>query len=532
MNKSSVFIIDKDINLLDTISKRFMLEPNCEVKGVAQTGFEAYQKIQTIKPDFVVINAPLFDLDIVQLINALKAIKQDTILIGVLDAENPALRQQLQSTGIKDIFIKPYDMENLVKTINGYIMKMNNTIEEQSFVSTFTMSKFGEAQNNVNQPQNPFNLSQPQNPINPQLQNPFTGASQYGGIPFGGGVAQPQPQMQPEPRVLGGGIMQQQPQMSMPMPMQVPMEVENSLMNNGGGFKTIKQSIIAINCPKGGVGKTTISTNIATALSMVKIGKQPLKVLLVDMDLDFGDACTIFNLQPRPNIMNWVSDINSRLMKDPNAEVQYTQAQIEQYLLTYPKTGLKILAAPPSCNDILDVTDKVLKIIIENLKSNTHFDVIIFDTGNNLNNHTLYTLFAVHSVFEIITMDVTAMKDLNTQIKSLRGVGFPMDKLKLVVNRLPKNDKEFSIEEISNALGFQNVVGVIPEYDKVRVRNNAGEPMVLDARDNPFTIAIKNLANTMIGVNLFSKSKSVSGGNSAKSLNPISDFFGKIFGKK
>lgn len=512
MIKTGVFIVDKDVNLIDAVSKRFLLESDCEIKGVAQTGFEAYQKIQASKPDIIVLNTPLVDVEVTQLISAIKTLNPDVTFICVFDTENPSIRQHLQSIGIENILVKPYDTEYLIRTVKDCIARKHNINKNSTSVSPFTMSQ-------LNRPDNTTPAQQPQQPQNPFEQNPFMQQNPFattppiGGVPFGSPSSPSSPFTgAAEQHGLNMGTFTpqfQQPQMGM-----------------GSGFKTIKQAIFAIHCPKGGVGKTSVSTNVATAFSMVKIGKQPLRVLLVDMDLEFGDVCITLGMQPRPSIMNWVADIKSKLEKGIT-NIQYTQAQIEQFLITYPKTGLKVLAAPPSHNDVVEITDQAIKIILENLKNNGNFDIIIFDCGNNTNNYTLFTLLAAHAVYEIITMDLSAMSDLNMLLKTLRGIGFPMDKIKLVINRLPKNDKEFSIEEIANALGISNVAGVIPEYEKVRVRNNAGEPLVLDAKDNPFTVSIKNLCNTMMGVNLFTKARVV-GGNT----NSAGGIFSRLFKKR
>ena len=124
-----------------------------------------------------------------------------------------------------------------------------------------------------------------------------------------------------------------------------------------GGFRTLKQTVIAVNCPKGGVGKTTISKELAIAYSSVKVAGQPLKVCLVDCDLDFGDVASMLNLQPYPNIHHWISDIRQRLRENPRGEIRYTQQQIEKYLIAHP-TGLKILAAPTNHSEALDISEK------------------------------------------------------------------------------------------------------------------------------------------------------------------------------
>lgn len=528
--KKTVILIDRDINLHESIKKRLLLESQLELTYATASGYDAYQKFQEMNSDMLIINIPLLDCDAIQLINAVKAIKENTVIITVLEVEDLTLRSQLQSLGIKAIITKPLILENLISELKKYGQAIDTAMQDVVVTKQFNIgsvnanpgvqnnnftnfyqenankaktSQFGNLgfqtqQLNNQQPteqqmpfgQQPINLFGQQN--NQQLENPFTSAN---------------------------NSYQQSSQNNL---QDTFMTLDNNQDNSHQkSIKTIKQQLLAINCSKGGVGKTTVSVNTAIGLSTVRIGKQPLKVLIADLDLDFGDVCATLGLQPQPNIMNWISDINAKLERNPNGIPQYTQSQIEQYLLTY-KTGLKILAAPSNHSDLVDVTDKAVQIIIENLKANGGFDVIIFDTGNNTAGYTMYALFTANAVYEIMTMDFTCMNDLHMLLETLKTCNFPMGKLKLVVNRLPKNNREFTIQEISNALHLE-VAGVIPDCKSVRVDNNNGNPTIL-GKENEFTTEIKNLANTMMGVNLFSKSKT----NNKKRQKP--GLLSKLFG--
>lgn len=501
--KRTVALIEKDTSVQENLIKRIMLENDLEMKISTTSGFDGYQKFQATPTDIAVINLPLPDCDGVPLINAIKSAKKDVYIIVICDIEDQMLRVNLQSLGVTDILVKPVHLENLITILKSKAYTINRNKQEDVTSQSFGIGPFGIKPGNQQNPfENAFNgqsqnaKKEENNPFDnfSSSKNPFESAHE-------GQKEQPKSQEYENNPFVGGQFREQLRGQT-----QNNDNTQEIYQSHGGGFRTIKQQILTLNCPKGGVGKTTISTNIATGLSTVRIGKQPLKVLLVDMDLEFGDVCTTLGMQPHPSIMNWISDINAKLENsgDPNYIPQYTQAQIENYLISY-KTGLKILAAPSNHSDIIDISDKVVQIIIDNLKNNSGFDIIIFDTGNNTSGYTLYSMSISSAVYEIVTMDVAAMNDLNMLLKTLRSLNFPINKMKMIINRMPKTDKEFSIQDISQALGL-DVVGVIPETPKVRVANNEGEPLIL-GRDNEFTVSIKKIGNTMLGVNLFQQGR-------------------------
>lgn len=481
--KKTVFLLDKDFTVVDSITKRFLIETEMEIKGKGSDAGSAYGDIQNIKPDLLIFSYPS-NFTASQLIDAMSTVRNDMKYLALLEPNSEDREGELRAVGIESIIKKPCngeDVINMAKNMLGIVSLdnpfMTSTAKPQPQVQS---NPFLNTNTTVNNSLSSKSIPSAFNNINGVSANssvgiPNVGASEY--------------------------------------------TTSNSALPS---FRTIKQNLIAIHCPKGGVGKTSISTNVAALLSTVRLGTQPLKVLLVDMDWSFGDDCVNFGLQPRPSVMNWIENIKNRVeMKEKPEDITFTQAQIEEYLITY-KTGLKILAAPPSHNDAINIPDYAAKIIIDNLK-NCDFDVILFDCGNNIETHTLQALMSCHSVYEVITMDISAMNDVSMLISTLKTINFPLDKAKLILNRVPKTDKEFQVEDISKALGLE-VVSVIQDCEKVRISNNAGEPLVLSKTSNSFTAGIKNVCNTMLGNNLF-KQRASSGGSKS------GGFFSRLFGR-
>lgn len=528
-----LYILDKDYQFIDSLQKRMLLENNINVVGVQADASTAYNEMTIHKPDYLVFGYPM-NFKAEQLVQAMKAVNPSIFFIAIVDKGMERFSEELYNAGIKEVFIKPVETEVVAAVIKKNIKDKENPYgtpnpfeQQKPYGNPFEVPV-------PKQSQNPFgnNFSQP---VPTQLNNPF------GNQPAPQSIPQPNSSPQQSPFGQSGAFVNQAPSFGQPTnynqaPAQGGFGTSEPEFGSSQTFKTLRQNIVAIHCPKGGVGKTSISINTATALSTVMIGKQPLKVLLVDMDWEFGDVCVNMGLKPNTNVMKWINDIQARRSVNPDADMNFTGAQIDKYLIKY-KTGLNILAAPPNHNDVVNIPSDAAKIIIENIKNNCSYDVIMFDCGNNTESYTLQALLSAHSIYEVITMDVSAMNDLSMLINTLKSIGFPMDKIKIIMNRVPKTkgDGDFSLEEISEALGGLPIAAKVPEYEKVRVQNNKGEPIVLSKNPNPFTDAIKMTANEIVGNKIFSLKKNsgrptAGEGNSPKNNGEKKGFFSRLFG--
>lgn len=568
-DKKTIVVVDPNISLLEELQRRFMLEPSYKIVGISTSGNDGFSKIQEQQPDFAVIANPLPDTDALQLLNTIGRSSPQVSKIASIESQDDNLISQCKQAGALHVLVKPYTADDLIEIMKRIEMKpsayashgpqhssqggfsqdygigqQTNQSEGGSFSQLKNaMNQFAnqQEQRNFNQGGSPqqqggfnqgFNQGGQQGPyqFNPQFQQqPFQQSQQFGyGNQFppqqhgpAGGYDQMGPGMDgggfPPPQ-MGGGFHHQQD-----MNMQGGYQPGPEFLQSQGGFRTLKQTIIAVNCPKGGVGKTTLSKELAIAFASVKVAGQPLKVCLVDCDLDFGDVASMLNLQPYPNIVHWTSDISQRLRENPKGQIRYTQQQIEsKYLITHP-TGLKVLAAPTTHSDALNITEKEIEIVIDNLKA-CDFDVIILDTGNNTKDYTLISLDKAHTILMVVTLDLTTINDATLLLNTLKSIQFPVSKIKLVINKMPRRDKDIDVTEISQVLGAP-IIGVVPEFPRIRQLNNNGTPAML-GRDNEFSEAVRKVGNKIIPV--FNRAIPPSGrGQGGKS----GGFFSNIFRK-
>lgn len=506
-NRFKVLMIDMDINLLEDMKRRFLLEPDFDSLVTTTSANEAGMIMSQLQPHIIVATNPLPDMDIVSFIGNINASMPQARVIVASEVDDPYSSSQCMQAGADYVINKPFSADKLIEVINttNRRPKMNQNNQNSNNMPNFGQNpSFNQNQNGFggnmfNQPQyhdqnmNGFG----QNPY-PQNQNPYQ--QNMGGM----GMQQnyPQQPIYQQPQQMG----QFPPpnfnhnQNGMPgayqnMELYHGMTQEAIQSSQPNGFRTFKKTTFSVFSPKGGVGKSTLSKELAAAFASVSINGQKLKVLLFDCNIDFGNAASMLRKNPYPNLTNWVSDINQRLKENRNGPIRYSKQQIEQYLITH-ESGLKLLAAPASHADSLDVTGKIIDIVIENLK-NCDFDVIVIDTGNNTKDTSLVALDKSDVILMPITLDLTTINDTKSFLDTARSIQFDTSKIKLVANEIPKN-RDIDINEISITLKLP-MVAVIPEYPKIRQLNNSGTPAVWE-KESEYSMSVKKLANMIMPV--------------------------------
>lgn len=493
-----IYCLTKDLYNVKTIQDSIKIRTNnYQFVGYNENTSIGYSEILSTHPDIVVVDYPS-DFTAQQLVEAMKVVGDITI-VALID--NPQVKGELESANIKYIIQKPINGEaffNLLSKNNSNPFMINNSPFNQAKQPLNNSNPFAMPNNTNNNVSN--NNSFVNNPIN----NRFDSNSNNSSNTLSN-------------RLNGSGL-------------QDGLRAPTNTIGSGKKL-TIKQKTASLHCAKGGVGKTTLAINLAVLLSTVKVGEEPLKVLLVDMDWAFGDICTdLFKFAPSPTIMDWAEDIDEKLkMNMGNASsIRYSQEQIEQYLITYEKTGLYILAAPADHNAFLNIENKgqVADIIIKNLKENCNFDLILFDCGNNLEDHTVQALNLSDEIYEITTMDVSTISEIVKTKSTFQAAGLPLNKIKLIFNKFPRSGADFKKEDVTETIGIP-LVSTIGDHPETRTSHNNANPLVLQNSAQEFRNEIQQLANIVMGNDFFGKNKS----RNLTYQEPKKGLFARLFGK-
>ncbi len=263
--------------------------------------------------------------------------------------------------------------------------------------------------------------------------------------------------------------------------------------------------IITVTSGKGGVGKSTLSANLAVGLAQA--GK---KVVAIDFDIGLRNLDMILGLENRivydvVDVMEERCNLSQALINDKKAKNLYF-----------------LPASQTSDKNILD-RDKVAKLL-EELKK--EFDIVILDSPAGIESGFEHSIFMADRALIVSTPDVSAVRDADRVIgiidaKSEKAKAGEEVIKHVVINRIKQDmvDKGnmLSIEDVLSILALP-LIGVVPEDENIITSTNEGEPIYYNQK-SAAAQAYKNIAKRVLGEDIAFMDISVKKG-----------FFGRIFG--
>jgi pilus assembly protein CpaE len=230
--------------------------------------------------------------------------------------------------------------------------------------------------------------------------------------------------------------------------------------------------VVTVFSAKGGCGKTTVSTN--TAAELASAGA---KVLLVDLDLAFGDVAISLGLMPERTIADLVA-MGGHLDADGLATA-----------ITAHDSGLDVLCAPSHPGDADRIPASFVAEVLRVAKRT--YDVVVIDTPPAFTEHVLTSFDACDVSILLATLDIPAVKNLRLALDTLDLLGHPKDNRLLVLNRADAK-VGLSVDDVTTALHHE-LAQEIPDNRAVTAATNRGVPVVLHEPKNPVSLAIKTL---------------------------------------
>jgi pilus assembly protein CpaE len=240
--------------------------------------------------------------------------------------------------------------------------------------------------------------------------------------------------------------------------------------------------IVAVFSPKGGIGRTTIAVNTAVAAAN-DLGK---KVVLVDGSIQFGDVGVLLNLNPKnKSIAEVAADLEGGL--EPES--------IEPFVVSH-SAGIRVLLAPPSPEMADLVTPAGFRHALEVLRS--YNDLVVVDCASWFSEVTLAVLDVADIVLTVLTLEITAIKNLRLFLEVAGQLGYESDKMMLVLNRADAA-LGIRIQDVEQSIGRKVDHQVVSDGRSVVFAVNRGVPFYLSNRDAQVSQDILRLAKAVTG---------------------------------
>ncbi|MCF6096597.1 septum site-determining protein MinD [Thermovorax subterraneus] len=240
--------------------------------------------------------------------------------------------------------------------------------------------------------------------------------------------------------------------------------------------------VIVVTSGKGGVGKTTTTANIGTGLALLK----HRKVVMIDADIGLRNLDVVMGLENRivydlVDVVQGVCRLKQALIRDKRFE--------NLYLLPAAQTKDKTAVSPEQMKNLCD-----------QLKE--EFDYVLVDCPAGIEQGFKNAIAGAEKAIIVTTPEVSAVRDADRVIGLLEAAGF--EEPQLIINRIRpdmvKRGDMMDIDDIIDILAI-DLLGVIPEDERIVISTNRGEPAVADESSKAGQ-AYRNVTRRLEGENV------------------------------
>jgi len=385
-NVIHVLIVDDISETRESLSKLLYFEKDIEVVGTAVNGREAIEAAKELKPDIVLMDINMPDMDGIKAAEIIAAqVPQSQLIMMSVQGDADYLRRSMLA-GARDFLIKPFSGDDLVNTIHR-VYEM--------------------------------------------------GATRRVALPTAPAAAVVEPAKRAPTRIGG--------------------------------------QIIALFSPQGGIGCTTLATNLAIAARQ----NSNKRVALVDCNLQFGDVGIFLNLQSGKTIVDLVSMIDDL---DPEL--------VEDVMLPH-SSGIRVLLAPtrPEMADLV-TADHVRRILTTMQRS---FDLIFVDTWPFLHEITLTVMEVCDRLLLLLSPEIPPVKNAKLFFEVMEAMDFPARRLMLVLNRVDSRGG-ISPRDIEMSIQHTLTAQVVADWRLATHAVNHGVPFMVSHRDAALSRAVSELS--------------------------------------
>lgn len=229
--------------------------------------------------------------------------------------------------------------------------------------------------------------------------------------------------------------------------------------SSGGGQvqREDRRRIIAVMGPKGGSGKTTMATNLAVGLARA----MPNRVVLLDLDVQFGDVAGALGLVPEHSLA------------DVAACDGLNRTQLKVFLAQHDST-LSVLSPPDSLALSDDITVDALKRTLGVLSE--EYPVVVIDTAAGIDEFALVALEFATDLLFVSTTDVPSIRAVSRQVEALDALKATAQRRHFVLNRADAR-VGLSQEDIEATIGL-TANYTVPSLRSFPISTNQGRPLV------------------------------------------------------
>ena len=229
----------------------------------------------------------------------------------------------------------------------------------------------------------------------------------------------------------------------------------------------------------GGVGATSIATNLAVALAGLASGG----VALADLDFRFGQVATMLDLETTYSIAD-LCETHEQL-----------EPQVIERALVEHESGVQVLARPAQFSQAENITAAHCVGVLSGLAGMHEY--VVVDGPSRFDPGAKAVLDLADDILLVMHLLVPCVRNLSRMIEGMREVGFNLERIKLVCNRSGRDSSGLLLEDVLETLGLKVYATLPDDWATASGAVNLGEPLVTHAEKSRVAQAFQDLAERL-----------------------------------
>lgn len=238
--------------------------------------------------------------------------------------------------------------------------------------------------------------------------------------------------------------------------------------------------VVAFIASKGGSGATFLACNLGYILAATS----EIKVALLDLNLQFGDAALFVTDQ-----------VPSNTLADVTANISRLDASLLTSSMVQVLPNFGVLAAPEDAESAQNVKPEHIESLLKLTKSQN--DYVVIDIGRTLSATSVKALDHADLIFVVLQETLPFIRDSKRLLHALQSLGYAKEKIRLIINRYEKGG-DILLEDVEATLGMKVFKTIPNSYEAVSESVNQGVPIMKIAKHDPVTKALQEVAESLI----------------------------------
>lgn len=237
--------------------------------------------------------------------------------------------------------------------------------------------------------------------------------------------------------------------------------------------------LIAVLGAAGGVGATSVATNLAVELADIAGGR----VALVDLDFRFGQVATMLDLDTTYTIAD--------LCESPGQ----IESQLIERALVKHGSGLRVLGRPKTFTQAENISAAHCVGVLTGLA--TLHEFVVVDGPTRFDMGAKAVLDVADEILLVMHLLVPCVRNVSRMLEGMRQVGFNLERVKLICNRTCRDVGAVSLDDVRETLGIRVEAALPDDWATMSAAVNLGEPLALYAPKSRIRTALRELAERL-----------------------------------